>query len=369
MSTLPANDFYHVLGIPPAATIEQIKAAYRRLALRLHPDKNPDSPHAEWRFKQCSEAYSTLSHPQKRIEYDMSLMMQGGVSGLAKELLSDVLWGKRRPRRGRDLRIVIPLTLTDLTRPLERSLSYIVFERCATCEGRGAAPSGIKPCAECDGKGEVRDRTQLFALPKPCAPCGGQGTRISEPCTRCDGVGTVEVTRTLQVTLPAGVEDGHVELISGAGEPGFYGGAPGDLHLVSTVEEHPLFVRQGSDIRLEYPVSFAVATLGGILEVPTVSGSVTMRVPQGTQSGYCFRLKGKGLRTPRGTWGDQLVTIAIETPVNLTDEARAHLNRFSETCPSESMPRSTAFIERLNHWKGMVSSSKHTFFAHSVEDV
>lgn len=334
-------DHYQLLGVPPTATVEQIKAAYRRRALRLHPDKNPD-PEATTRFQACSEAYSQLSDAELRQQYDARLMAEAGPGELVGGLISDLLGGRfKRKRAGRNLRYVLQISLEQAAAGVSRRIAVAVDELCPLCKGSGAALGGERACGDCGGRGDL-PKPGLLSLPQPCPGCGGQGRRVSIPCDRCEGVGMLVVERRFDVSLPAGVRDGDLRVVPGQGEPGLHGGPPGDLHVVIRVEPHPLFSRRGQDIELELPVDIATAALGGAVEVPTLEGMVRMQIPEGSQSGRVLRIRGKGV-----TGGDLHVRVIVETPLDLEPAQRAALSAASEQLRPEQLPRREGYRRAL----------------------
>lgn len=344
---LSTPDYYEVLGVRRDATVEQLKAAYRRQALKHHPDKNPGSDEASDRFKACNDAYTLLSDPDKRPEYDKSLR-EPGVQELVGSLVDDLLGGGRRPRKvhGHDVRYTLRISFQEAAAGVARPIRFTVLELCKRCGGRGAAPGGTERCSRCGGNGERRQRTGLLSLPQRCPTCGGQGIRITVPCKACGSVGTVERTREYLVTLPPGVRHGDVKIVEGRGEPGQHGGRNGDLHVVVHVEDDPLFRRDGADVRVEVPISLCLAALGGTVDVPTLDGTVKMKVPAGVQSGRVFRLKNKGFPRGRGR-GDQLVTLVVETPVGLGAEQTRLLEQFQVSCGAAAHPLQQEFSRRM----------------------
>ncbi|PID37971.1 MAG: molecular chaperone DnaJ [Deltaproteobacteria bacterium] len=334
-------DHYQLLGVPPTATIEQIKAGYRRRALRLHPDKNPD-PEATARFQACSEAYNQLSNAERRQQYDAQLMAEAGPGELFGGLVSDLLGGRfKRKRAGRNLRQVLQLSLEEAAAGVSRRITVGVDDLCPACKGSGAARGGEGACADCDGRGDL-PRKGLLSLPQPCPGCGGQGRRVLIPCERCEGVGMLLVERRFDVSLPAGVRDGDLRVVPGQGQPGLHGGPPGDLHVVLHVEPHPLFLRRGHDIELELPVDIGTATLGGRVEVPTLDGVVWMQVPAGSQSGRVLRIRGKGI-----SGGDLHVRVMVETPLDLDVAQRQALARATDQLRPEQQPRQESYRRAL----------------------
>lgn len=342
----PRPDHYRILGIQTTATLEQIKAAYHRQAHKYHPDKNPSSEDAAERFKQCSDAYSVLSDPDRRLRYDRDLQLRK-IQEKARDFIDDLVGPKRQRRSsGRDLRYELTLSFKEAALGATRQISFDITVPCEGCGGRGADVGGLIDCPDCGGKGEVKERPGFFSLPRPCARCGGQGIKITQACGSCDGIGTVEQTRQYLVKLPPGTRNGDVKIVDGAGEPGNDGGATGDLHVSIHVRPHPLFEQDGLDLVVETPISISVAALGGVVDVPTLTGKVRMKVPAGTQSGRIFRLKHKGL-TFNGNVGDQLVHVIVETPVELGPDQRRLLETFGESCAPQMHPLRQAFEEKL----------------------
>ena len=337
------RDYYDVLGVNRAAPREEIKAAYRRLAVKYHPDRNPGDSEAEERFKEAAEAYAVLSDPNKRGQYD-----RFGEAGLGGQPFSgfdasifgdfaDILGnffgfegffggGRRRsgPERGSDLRTTIAVSFTEMASGTERQLSVAREESCEKCGGSGLAP-GSKPetCRGCGGRGQVRVSQGFFTMVRPCPQCGGSGQIISNPCASCDGAGRVERKRQLRVGVPAGIEDGTRLRLVGEGEAGMRGGPAGDLYVVVRVEPHDLFVREGPDLHLEQEISAFVAALGAELEVPTMGGTEKLKVAPGAQPGDTVVLRGKGLpRLRRGGNGDLVVHLKVTVPRKLSAKQR-----------------------------------------------
>lgn len=337
-------DYYELLGIKPTATLEQIKAGYRRQALRHHPDKNPDAEAAD-RFKICSEAYCVLSDPRRRAEYDEKSAVRG-VQDLARDILTDLMGGRRRRKRdGKDLRFDLTISLRESAEGTHKQISFPVAVSCSACGGSGACPGGIASCPACDGRGDLREGAGILSLSKPCPRCGGQGVMVTSACKACGGVGSVERDRRYDVKLPPGVREGDVKILEREGEPGVHGGRSGDLHIVIHVEQHPLLEQDGVNLVIELPVRFTMAVLGDVVDVPTLTGTVRMKIPAGTQSGRVFRLRGKGLAGSGSSRGDQLVRIVVETPVNLDAGSQELLRAFDQSCGPQSHPRRSE-IER-----------------------
>jgi molecular chaperone DnaJ len=362
------RDYYEVLGVPRGASADDLKKAYRRLALEHHPDRNPDDPEAEELFKEASEAYAVLSDPDKRSQYDrfghqgVGMGGPGGFPGMDfqgfadvfGDLFGDLFGGARGGRRGRgqrgaDLRYNLELDLGDLLLGKEEQLEVPRMLRCETCSGSGAR-QGTSPerCPRCQGSGQAIFQQGLFRISRPCDQCGASGWIVRDPCPTCRGRGRTEGRKTLNVRVPAGVEDGMRLRVAGEGEAGIAGGPPGDLYVVIHVRPHPLFTREGADLACEVPISFVQAALGTEIEVPTLEGRVSLRVPEGTQNGKVMRLRGKGLPELRGgERGDQYVRIFVEVPTQLSDEQRALLERFAELSGEEVSPVTKGFLEKL----------------------
>jgi molecular chaperone DnaJ len=343
------RDYYKVLDVARTATEAEIKKAYRRLAMKYHPDRNPNDHEAEDKFKEAKEAYEILCDAQKRAIYDQygheGLAQRGGGSGFSADAFSDIFGdvfgdifgggrrGGRQVFRGADLRYDLELDLEQAVFGYSSSIDFTTLAECDSCQGSGAAP-GSKPvtCETCNGVGQVRMQQGFFAVQQTCPRCKGRGQMISQPCDSCLGQGRLRRKKTLQVKVPEGVDNGDRIRLAGEGEAGRNGGPPGDLYVEIRVREHPIFERDGSHLSCEVPVSFVTATLGGALEVPTLGGSVELKVPGETQSGRVFRLREKGVKPVRGgPTGDLFCRVVVETPVNLTDEQKALLRQFEES--------------------------------------
>lgn len=362
------RDYYEVLGVPRSAGPEELKKAYRRLALQYHPDRNGGDPTAEERFKEASEAYAVLSDAEKRRQYDRFGFegvgpgapggFPGGGFGDFSDLFNDLfgdLFGARmgsrrgRGQRGADLRYNHEIDLVDVLEAQEASLEIPRMMPCSTCEGSGARP-GTRPerCGRCGGTGQAIFQQGLFRISRPCDACHGEGFVVRDPCPTCRGSGRTEGQKTLKVRIPAGVEDGMRLRMAGEGEAGLSGGPAGDLFVVIRVRPHPLFVREGPDLHCEVPISFVQAALGTEIDVPTVEGRVKLRIPEGTQAGKVLRLRGKGLPAlGSSARGDQLVRIFVEVPTKLTDRQRELLEQFAEESGSDVSPVTRGFLEKL----------------------
>lgn len=371
------KDYYATLGVSRDASTEEINKAYRRLARTYHPDANPDDPDAEAKFKDISEAHGVLSDPEKRKEYDQvrDLMASGafsggrrapgsgagasgfpgGFEGFARtggggagfdlgDLLGDLFGaeagapggarttGRAGAQRGRDAETTLTLSFEDAMAGVTTTLRVSGRAACETCGGSGARP-GTSPqrCTVCGGTGQVASDQGLFSFARPCEGCGGTGTTIPDPCPSCGGGGVVDKPRQIRARIPAGVKDGARIRLKGRGEPGLRGGPPGDLYVNVRVEPHDLFDRRGDDLLLTVPVTFAEAALGTELRVPTLEGSVTVKVPAGTPSGKRLRVRGHGAPTSSGGRGDLLVTIEVHVPRSLTKTQRKLLSDFAAT--------------------------------------
>ena len=362
------KDFYKVLGVDKGAPADEIKKKYRKLARELHPDKNPDNPKAEERFKEVSEAYDVLSDDKKRAEYDeaRTLFASGGggygrpggfgggpgggstydfgdVFGADEGGLGDILGnifsrgrgGGRRPqapRRGQDVESEITLGFNDALEGATIPLRLASDAACDSCKGTGARAGTVpRVCPSCQGSGQTTRNAGGFAFAEPCTACAGRGLIVDDPCTSCRGSGRGISTRTVQARIPAGVKDGARIRLKGKGAPGERGGPNGDLYVVVHVTPHPVFARKGDNLTVTIPVTFAEAALGGQVAVPvTGGGTVTLKIPAGTANGRTFRVRGKGMTRKDGTRGDLLATVDVQVPSGLTDEAREALERFVE---------------------------------------
>src|SRR5215813_9662055 len=338
VSEMAKRDYYEVLGVNRDASEEEIKKAYRKLAMKHHPDRNPDHPKAEERFKEAKEAYEILSDAQKRGAYDQfghagvdpSAAAGAGFGNFADafgDIFSDIFGGGRTRSgvfRGADLRYNLEVSLEETARGTETRIRIPAMEACETCHGSGAKP-GTSPstCPTCHGQGQVRMQQGFFSIQQTCPRCHGSGKIITTPCAACGGAGRVKQHKTLSVKIPAGVDEGDRIRLSGEGEAGVNGGPPGDLYVVCRVKPHPVFTRDANDLHCEMPISITTAALGGELEIPTLDGSAKIRITAETQSGKVFRLRGKGIKGVRSqTYGDLMCHVVVETPVKLTPRQR-----------------------------------------------
>lgn len=362
------RDYYEVLEVSRTATEAELKKAYRRLAMKFHPDRNPGDSAAEESFKEAKEAYEVLSDPQKRAAYDQfghaGLDAQRGHGGgdpsevfgdIFGEVFGDIFGGGRRGGgrqvyRGADLRYELELDLEQAVFGHTSEIEIATLAECDTCGGNGAA-KGSTPtrCTTCNGAGQVRMQQGFFAVQQTCPRCKGRGTLIDKPCDDCYGHGRVRRTRTLQVKVPAGVDTGDRIRLSGEGEAGRNGGPPGDLYVEVAVKKHDIFERDGADLSCEVPVAFTTAALGGEVEVPTLGGQAKIKIPAETQSGRVFRLRDQGVKPVRGgATGDLYCRVVVETPVNLSSEQKDLLKKFDATLrkdPERHNPREASWLD------------------------
>ena len=365
------RDYYEVLGGAKDAGEPEIKKAYRRVAMKYHPDRNPDDPDAENKFREATEAYDILTSPEKRNAYDQyghagvdSSMGGGGFAGgnfsdIFGDVFGDIFGGGGRgrggPQRGSDLRYTLDISLEDAVRGTTVEIRVPSLTACETCEGSGAKPgSSPATCGTCGGMGQVRMQQGFFQVQQTCPTCRGRGKTITDPCTSCRGQGRVEKTKTLSVKVPPGVDTGDRIRLSGEGEAGPDGGPAGDLFVQISVRQHPIFERDGKDLYCEVPITYPDAALGGELEVPTLDGRVNLKIPPETQTGKLFRLRGKGVKPVRGgNVGDLLCRAVVETPVKLSKEQKALLEKFRESLGQGSKnhsPRQTSWFEGVKNF-------------------
>lgn len=358
------RDYYEVLGVSKNTSEADVKKAFKRLAMKHHPDRNPDDTTSEEKFKEAKEAYDVLSDPQKRAAYDQfgHAGVQGGAasggagSGSFSDVFGDVFGdifggghGGARQRRGADLRYNLELSLEEAVKGTTVKIKVPTAVPCIECGGSGAK-KGSSPtsCSTCHGAGQVRMQQGFFSLQQTCPKCRGSGQIITNPCQKCHGQGRVQEHKTLSVKVPAGVDTGDRIRLSGEGEAGENGVSPGDLYVQIGVKDHPIFTREESDLYCEVPISFVTATLGGELEVPTLDGRVKLKIPNETQSGKLFRLRGKGVRSVRGgVTGDLLCRVMVETPVKLNEEQKELLRQFEETVSDNTnkhRPKETSWL-------------------------
>jgi molecular chaperone DnaJ len=367
------RDYYEILGVSRDATEDELKKAYRKLAVKFHPDKNPDDRRAaEERFKEIAEAYQVLCDAERRGLYDRfghAAFEQGGGAGFDfnagfEDIIGDLFGdffgtgrsrgGRSRSRRGQDLRYDLEITFEEAAFGCEKTIAVPRLATCETCGGSGAKP-GTQPkqCPQCRGSGQVRFQQGFFSIAKTCGHCNGQGQVISSPCAACGGGGVQRKTNQLSVRIPAGVDNGSRLKLRGEGESGGGNGTPGDLYVALRVREHPLFVREGVDVVCDVPISFAQAALGSEVDVPTLEGPSRVKVPAGTQSGQVFRLKGRGITDLNGYGrGDEIVRIVVETPRRLSARQRELLEEFARLSGEEVHPLSRSFLEKVKSMLG-----------------
>ncbi len=372
------RDYYEVLGVPRNASEDQIKQSYRNLAKKYHPDANPGDKSAEERFKEVNEAYEVLRDARKRSAYDQfghagvnagaGAGAAGGFAGGADfgdmgDIFSDIFEGffgsgggtrserrtQTRVRRGSDLRYDLTLSFLESARGKDIMLEIPRLETCGTCRGTGskggAAP---KTCATCRGTGQVRMSQGFFSVMRTCPTCGGEGTVVEQPCPACYGEGRIRTVRKISVKVPPGVETGSRLKVAGEGEAGIHGGPRGDLYVVIQVEAHPIFSREDDNVLCVVPVPLTVAVLGGEIEIPTLGGMVSMKIPAGSQTGKVFRLRGKGFPNLRGLGtGDQLVTVEVETPMRLQEKQRQLIREFARLGGEENFPRVREYLGKI----------------------
>ncbi len=365
------RDYYEVLGCARNATQAEIKKAYRRLAMKYHPDRNSDDADAEARFKEAKEAYEILNDDQKRAAYDQfghagvdpgmasGGFGAGGFADIFGDVFGDIFGGARgggrQVFRGADLRYDLELSLEKAVFGDTVTLTVPKLVGCGTCDGSGARPgSSPKACATCGGQGQVRMQQGFFSVQQTCPQCRGRGTVIGDPCKDCHGEGRVQDSRNLQVKIPPGVDTGDRIRLSGEGEAGQNGGPPGDLYVEVHVKEHPIFTRDGRHLACEVPVSFATAALGAAVEIPTLDGQVSLKIPPGTQSGKLFRIKGKGVAPVRGgPTGDLICRVQVETPVKLTDRQKQLIEELDSELAGASnkhSPRSGSWLDSVKEF-------------------
>ncbi|MCS0590592.1 molecular chaperone DnaJ [Massilia norwichensis] len=366
------RDFYEILGVAKTASEDEIKKSYRKLAMKYHPDRNPDNKEAEEKFKEVKEAYEMLTNPEKREAYDRyghagvdpNSGMGGGGFGAGGfgdafgDIFGDIFGGGRgrssgpQVYRGADLRYNLEITLEQAASGFDTTIRVPSWDKCDTCHGSGAKP-GTQPvtCSTCAGHGQVRMQQGFFSIQQTCPKCHGSGKIIPEPCAACGGAGRIKRNKTLEVKIPAGIDNGMRIRSSGNGEPGTNGGPPGDLYVEIHIKPHEVFQREGDDLHCEMPISFTKAALGGEIEVPTLGGKVSFTIPEGTQTGKTFRLKGKGVKGVRsGYAGDLFCHVVVETPVKLTDKQKDLLKEFDRLTKeggSKHSPQSKGWMDKV----------------------
>ena len=371
------DDYYDLLGVSRDVSAEELKKAYRKMAVKFHPDKNPGDKEAEEKFKKISEAYEVLKDPEKRAAYDRyghaafqgagagaggggggfhdpfdifrEVFSGGGGGGIFEEFFGG--GGGRQnggPQRGADLRYDLEISLSEAASGVEREISYRRPAPCDKCDGSGAEPGSKRSrCGTCGGSGQVTSARGFFSIRQTCPTCHGAGMRLENPCKKCHGDGRSTVTSKIKIRIPAGVDNGSKLRSTGNGEAGAMGGPAGDLYVVIHVKEHEVFERHGDDLFCEIPIKFTLAALGGSIEVPTLSGKATLKIPEGTQSGTTFRLRGKGMPNLRGGgYGDQLIRVHVEVPTSLNSEQRKKLEDYAIACGDNDEPVGKGFFEK-----------------------
>jgi molecular chaperone DnaJ len=361
------HDYYSVLGVTREADEEELKKAYRKLALKHHPDRNPGNKQSEERFKEINEAYEVLSNPDKRRQYDRFGKAgvgagpggfegfdfgRGGFGDIFGDIFEDFFGAgpqgrtRMRPARGADFRYNLEISFEEAVFGTETKIRIPKWESCTDCGGSGAkSRDGIRTCPACRGEGQTRFQQGFFTVSRTCGQCGGEGRVITEPCPRCHGQKRIHRDKTLSVRIPAGVEDGSTLRLAGEGELGHHGGPPGDLYVSLTVRPHPIFERDGNHVLCEVPISFVQAALGVKLEVPALKGKVSVKIPPGTQTGKIFRLKGMGVHSSRGT-GDQLVKVRVQIPTKLTSRQKELLEEYAKAS-GESVGETEGIFEKV----------------------
>ncbi len=368
------RDYYEVLGVNRDASEDELKKAYRKLAMKYHPDRNPDSKEAEEKFKEAKEAYEILTDANKRAAYDQyghagvdpsmggGGGFQHGFGGFAdafSDIFGDIFGGGGGRRsnvyRGADLRYNLEITLEEAARGTETKIRIPTMEACETCGGTGAKP-GTQPvtCSMCGGHGQVRMQQGFFSIQQTCPTCHGSGKTIAEPCRECHGAGRIKKHKTLSVKIPAGVDEGDRIRLAGEGEAGINGGPAGDLYVVVQLKEHPVFKRDRDDLHCEMPVSFTTAALGGEIEIPTLDGHAKIKIPEETQSGRVFRLRGKGIKGVRShEHGDLYCHVVVETPVNLNARQKELLRELEAISRGEeNNPRAKGWMDKVKEFFG-----------------
>src|SRR3954471_19333084 len=369
------RDYYEVLDVERTTSEEEIKRAYRKLAVKFHPDKNPDDPHSEEKFKELGEAYDVLIDPDKRSAYDRfghAAFAQssggfgggfhdpfdnfrevfGGGGGIFETFFGGGSASSEDGQRGSDLRYDMQITLEEAAFGAEKEIEVRKLDTCGKCTGTGAAPgSRTINCPTCGGRGQVISARGFFQVSQTCPRCRGLGEILEKPCPQCQGDGRVEKPTRIKLTIPAGISNGARLRSSGNGEAGIRGGAHGDLYVVIHIKEHKVFQRDGDDLYCEVPIAFSAAALGGEIAVPTLQGKANLKVPAGTQTGQMFKFRGKGLVNVNGRGhGDLLVRVLVEVPTKLNAQQRGKLEEFANLCGEENTPMRKGFVDRAKEF-------------------
>ena len=375
------RDYYEVLGVNKGASDDDLKKAYRRLAMKFHPDRNPDDKSAEAQFKEVKEAYEILSEPNKRAAYDqyghagVDPSMGGGFGGFGGggaggfdfgNIFEEIFrgggggfsgggrGGRSQVYRGADLRYDLEVSLEEAAKGSQTRIRIPTETNCETCKGSGAKPgTSSKTCGTCKGSGQVRMQQGFFSVQQTCPHCHGSGKVIEDPCTDCHGRGRKRENKTLEIKIPAGVNDGDRIRLSGEGEAGVNGGPSGDLYVQISLKQHELFTRDGDDLHCEIPITMTTAALGGDIDVPTLDGTASLRIPEETQTGKIFRLRGKGVKGMRsGVEGNLYVHVVVETPVNLNSEQKDLLRQLQESMGEHHSPKEGGWQQKLKNFFG-----------------
>ncbi|AUX62300.1 molecular chaperone DnaJ [Simonsiella muelleri] len=373
-----SKDLYQILGVPKSASDDDIKKAYRKLAMKYHPDRNPDNKEAEEKFKEVQNAYAILSDAQKRATYDQfgnaafennGAGAGGGFGGFGGfggsqsfdfgDIFSQMFGGgggsaRQQNFQGADLQYSVEISLEEAATGIRKQITVPTYDECDVCHGSGAKPgSSATTCSTCHGTGTVHVRQAIFQIQQTCPTCHGTGKEIKDPCTKCHGEGRVATTKTVEVNIPAGIDNGQRIRLSGEGEPGMRGAPAGDLYIHVSVKPHKVFHRDPeapTDLHCELPISFPTAALGGEVEVPTLDGKVKLSVPAGTQNGKRLRIKGKGMKSVRSSLvGDLYCHVVVETPVNLTERQKELLQEFENLTSTDrsQTPKQKGFLDKL----------------------